>query len=679
VHRCFAFSLLLLASGCRDKLHSTEGELRLGSTRVDFPRAFVGQTQHAQLEVSNTWLSQRELTTQTQAPFGSEQMITLAGATTLALELTFSPTDAGFYQGTLQLDLEGQQLEAELTGQADPWPDCQSATPCRTSRFDLASGACLETPANEGVDCTQSNACYAQAHCVAGDCVGTAVDCDDHDACSTDVCDALRGCVHFAATARCPAPPDDCHVSACDPAVGCTFAAAPDGTRCGPSDCSTASVCILGQCKRLPVSEGAPCGDPSPCQPLGRCVANVCERSPPTGLTTAWTHWAAPGAHVDWDAIADPDNNVYWRERAPDDTSSQLVSFTNDGRSRYAQPLDAPVQVALIDGVMVVSRFSSVEGRRLTDGVSQWSVDFANADVLSNVRTLSRGLGGSLYVGYSRQDGGMLLGSTVASLNVFNGTTLWQMQLPGQDLEAQTMPVDESGYSYAGTWEPTAMQHRYLAFNPSGALRWSFPNPHASPAAVFGGRVYHWDHWISETSDGGFVNFEPPTLATSGYPRLALGAISYVGSSYLDGGACGAPDQMAQVMTLVRVDPASSMVKWKLEIAKPDAGGLGITNPVLTSRSTVVFSQSTDYCGRQPYVLREVSASGEPGFSCALPGPESYFGEGLLAGDKWIAAIRSVDAGQEGVRAIVLPPGFELPEHGWATAWGSSARDNHAR
>src|SRR5205085_7119132 len=143
----------------------------------------------------------------------------------------------------------------------------------------------------------------------------------------TDLCDATRGCIHFAATARCAAPPDPCHVSACDRSRGCTFVDAPDGTRCGPSDCSTANVCILGECKSLPVPEGALCGDPSPCQPRGRCVANSCVRPPPNGLATAWTVWAPDGEAVAWDSLAGEGGDVYWHEYVPGAVEPRLGSL----------------------------------------------------------------------------------------------------------------------------------------------------------------------------------------------------------------------------------------------------------------------------------------------------------------------------------------------------------------
>jgi hypothetical protein len=197
---------------------------------------------------------------------------------------------------------------------------------------------------------------------------------------------------------------------------------------------------------------------------------------------------------------------------------------------------------------------------------------------------------------------------------------------------------------------------------------------------VFGGRVYHWDHWLSETASGTWVNSAPPTLFGAGYPRLALGAVSYVGTETAVVPNCLLPgtEQMGTVLKLVRVDPATSQISWTREIAGATTGGLEITNTILTSRSTVLFSQPEEYCKTtQRTFLREVSAVGDVSFSCQLPGTERYIGEGLLNHGRWVVSVQD-EMGAEGVRAIDLP-GFELPAHGWSTAWGSPARDNHAR
>ncbi len=679
--RSIAITLLLVLAGCRDRINPSGGGLRLGQTRVEFPAAYVGQTKSLELEVTNTGAATRSASIATSLPFQThDEGIDVPGASTVALKLSFAPDSVGTFEKLLVLEADdGIIHEALLVGTAQPPPDCVPSSPCRSSRFDLATGACIETAANEGIECSSSNACYLTAQCVQGQCVGTVRSCDDQNACTTDLCDAQKGCVHFEATARCAAPPDPCHVSACDPVKGCTFVDAVDGTRCGPSDCSTARVCILGQCKELPVPEGALCGDPSPCQPRGRCVANVCQRPPPTGLATAWTVWAPEGEAVAWDSLADEDGNIYWREYVPGSERSRIVSVSPTGARRWSQEVVQLRQLAVMNGMLIARFIDRYQARQLTDGALVWERLLNTPQEQAEARTFARGVGGSVYVGYVRFDGGTF-GTTVASLNVFNGAQLWSTQLPEQAIDYQTMPADEGGYLYFGTWSRDN-RRRYLSLSPTGQQRWQFTTTRASPAAVFGGRAYHWDHWLSETADGGWVNEEDPALQTSGYPRLALGAISFVGTMPLpaDAGVCPQPAAPPEVMRLTRVDPATSKVKWMLDIASPDAGGRQITNTVLTSTNSVIFSQSIDYCDRPgtPHVLREVSPSGEPGFSCMLPGNEAYLGEGLLTGGRWIAALRSPDGGM-GVRAIELP-GFALPERGWATAWGSSARDNHAR
>lgn len=684
----FRLVLLLLAFvACKsDRLAPVTGELRPGTTRLPFPDAIVGQTTHANLTLSNTGRADMDVTLATVEPFsGSRLALTIPGGSSTVLSLAFAPPALGPYEQPLTLTANGVTQQVLLIGECISDPKCLSANACKSSTLERVSARCVEAPLPDGTNCTQSTACFSAASCVAGECVGTPISCDDHDACSTDVCEPSSGCVHFPATARCASSTDPCKVPACDPVVGCTFTDAEDGTRCGPSDCSTARVCITGTCQTRPVSEGAPCGDRSPCQARGRCTEGTCVRPPPGQLTTAWTVWAKWGERVDAPAMADEQNNVYWRERNEQQGTASVVSVSSAGDRRFDVPVGPVVRAAIIDGVLVVQQPSSLQGRKLTDGSLTWARELNDGNVVTSVKSISRGLGGSMYVGYTRFDAGFafgsMVGATVAALNVYDGTTLWQSHLPNQSVDDQSMPVDERGFVYVGTWEERSPLRRYVSFTPSGATRWSFPNPHGGPAAVFGGRVYHWDHWLSETSDGGWVNEEAPTLLASGYPRLALGAISFVGSDVIDAGSCSSPDTVvpSRQMHLVRVDPPTSTQRWSVRISGPGGAGEQLTNPVLTSNATVVFSQPLSYCDPNgAYVLREVSAFGESSYSCPLPGTETYYGEGLLVDGKWIAAIRSRDGGQDGMRAIELP-GVMLPEHGWSVAWGSSARDNHAR
>ena len=86
-----------------------------------------------------------------------------------------------------------------------------------------ASVGCVEQPRVDGTACAASDACQVAAVCTSGACVSVgALDCDDLDACTADVCDPLTGCQHFG-----PAWPDCPAAGVCGagPPIGC----GPDG------------------------------------------------------------------------------------------------------------------------------------------------------------------------------------------------------------------------------------------------------------------------------------------------------------------------------------------------------------------------------------------------------------------------------------------------------------------
>jgi hypothetical protein len=686
--RALALATVFLFVGCKvDRVAASASTLALGADRVVFPRTFVGYPTKATLELRNEGTPVRVAELQASTPFAAEAgPVELAGGSSVQVTLTFAPQTAGDFEGTVQVESEGQSLVATLAGTAEPVPACQPSGPCWRAQFDLEAQGCVATKKENGAACADDSPCLVASVCIDGACVGSAKDCDDHDACTTDACDPVTGCVHFAATGRCGASTDPCQVPTCDSEKGCGFVDAADGTRCGPADCSTAQVCMLGVCKQLVVSDGAACGVPSPCQARGLCLASACARPAAADLQPAWTAWVGTGRYLYWDSIADAAGNVYWREGTPDYTSAFLVSVTRSGFQRFAVPILPASQMALIEDRLVLRSGANLEARSESDGALVWSRVFTPAsDAVGAVdlRTLARGPKGTVYVGFKelgKQSPPELVGSVITALSLVDGATQWEARFPGQQLDDQATPVDEAGYVYVGL-SGTDGTRRYVGLSPLGAVRWNIANPHANPAAVFGGRVYHWDHWLSDTSTGAWVNTEPPTLNVAGYPRLALGAVNYAGTTTAQVPNCSTPGTLVNgtAMQLVRVDPASSSMQWTLEIAGADGGGLSMTNTVLTSRATVVFSQSEDYCSvSKRYVLREVSAQGEPSFSCRLPGPESYWGEGLLNDGMWVSAVSDPVTGVSGVRAFELP-GLVLPEHGWATAWGSPARDGHSR
>jgi hypothetical protein len=99
--------------------------------------------------------------------------------------------------------------------------------------------------------CDDANPCNGAETCVGNVCqAGTALNCDDANACTTDSCVPASGCTHVALNC------DDgnvCTNDACVPATGCTHtnntASCSDGNLC-----TTADVCAGGTCAGTPVS-----------------------------------------------------------------------------------------------------------------------------------------------------------------------------------------------------------------------------------------------------------------------------------------------------------------------------------------------------------------------------------------------------------------------------------------
>jgi hypothetical protein len=117
---------------------------------------------------------------------------------------------------------------------------------CLTGACDATLG-CLVEPATGS--CSDGNACTGGDHCSGVDdtCTGSAVDCDDHEPCTIDTCDASQGCLHdaFPDGTTCPAVdrcrgPATCRDGACDPgpALSCD-----DADACTDDGCESPVGC----------------------------------------------------------------------------------------------------------------------------------------------------------------------------------------------------------------------------------------------------------------------------------------------------------------------------------------------------------------------------------------------------------------------------------------------------
>jgi len=121
---------------------------------------------------------------------------------------------------------------------------CDDGDPCTADGCDPTAGclhqdtACPATcgPGDDGLRCSDGSACTVGDTCMGGMCVGTPVDCDDGDPCTTDTCDATLGCV-YVEEANPPNCVSDCHQVA-------------DHTPCpGDGDPCTQDGCLEGACQ----------------------------------------------------------------------------------------------------------------------------------------------------------------------------------------------------------------------------------------------------------------------------------------------------------------------------------------------------------------------------------------------------------------------------------------------
>lgn len=234
---------LLVGCQCQPPLHPVDPP-RVEATPLHLvlPPAFPGQQSSGVFELSNTGGAPATVAISVPPPFSTDlTSLELGRGQTASLTVFFTPERAGHAEATLTLG--GLERGVEADGLA--LPACLASGACVASRFDAASGQCLESVLPEGTGCQTR---CVQGACAAGTCVGQPVSCDDGDACTVDACNEADGCLHAARV--CPAPAGHCQVARCDSASGCGSEVAPDGTLCGPDDCAgtTVDVCIAGQC-----------------------------------------------------------------------------------------------------------------------------------------------------------------------------------------------------------------------------------------------------------------------------------------------------------------------------------------------------------------------------------------------------------------------------------------------
>jgi len=151
---------------------------------------------------------------------------------------------------------------------------CDDNDACTIDTCNVDTGQCIYLP-NEG-SCTDKNACTENDTCIEGECVGSAVDCDDGNPCTLDFCQSMVGCSHESLNMDC----DD--GSVCTLSDQCI-----NGICTGtPVNCNDYNVCTSDSCDPVEGCKSdfnsAPCNDLDLCTADDSCSGGVCSGQPKT-------------------------------------------------------------------------------------------------------------------------------------------------------------------------------------------------------------------------------------------------------------------------------------------------------------------------------------------------------------------------------------------------------------
>ena len=155
--------------------------------------------------------------------------------------------------------------------------------------------------------------------------------CDDEKACTTDVCDPVKGCDHLLQASKCLIEGQCYGENAVNPGSAC-MSCIPGRSTSSWTTCGSGGVCFLGSCC-APACGGKKCGDDGcggdcgTCQPMMKCdVSGQCVSG--SGCTNLPSSWGRIGA-------------VSALQTPPDATVVKTTCFdyTGDGNGDNAQAI----------------------------------------------------------------------------------------------------------------------------------------------------------------------------------------------------------------------------------------------------------------------------------------------------------------------------------------------------
>lgn len=509
MRRVVGLVLLLTVVGCeRPRVVGLEAGSLDVPEALNFEPTGLGYSRVAAVSLTNRSRVPVTVTVATEAPFSAPHEVTVPGGGELALEVTFSPTEAALAERTLTV---GTAL-VTLRGEGFVVPTCETAGPCEVVRFDPDASRCVRETKSDGETCTDLAACLESGVCRAGACMGQAARCDDANPCTTDSCRVGFGCQHDAV--ECAPPTNPCQAARCDKVLGCTTGPVADGTPCGNVSCEEASICLAGACRTVTPPEGFRCAPESMCQDEGVCRQRVCVRPAPHALSATWTYSSSDG-WLQFEGINDPSGNWYWVECVANDCTA--VSYTPQGFERFRSTAAYRSSSARYGNsqLYAAGRFIFAAGGLTAVDALTGTLSWRALSTEWILELAEDGAGQGFALTRSVTSPGQATQSLVR-FSLATGAELGRVTV-GED--PRGLLLDGDGRVYVAWSAPIPATSRFVSFDATLGVRNSHAIGDETPLYVIGDRVVMSDDSERSTLDGALVS-------PRGMPLRALGGLA---------------------------------------------------------------------------------------------------------------------------------------------------------
>ena len=240
---------------------------------------------------------------------------------------------------------------------------CNDTNLCSSDSCDALKG-CLYVNAAEGTACSKGDLCVEKSSCIAGLCTTVQPKvCNDNNPCTAETCDPVKGCIV-----------EPLLTGPCDDGSQCT---APDlcgGGTCsgqGAVSCDDFNACTTDTCDKVKGCTSAPinggCDDGDACSTGDNCSTGKC-----VGEKALWKAKPTVGAPYNAEGIAVQGFEVAlvgWEAVSPDSVKRRITVVDSSGAPKWqaavnASGIDRPI------GIVGASGFWFVAGETRTSAAA---------------------------------------------------------------------------------------------------------------------------------------------------------------------------------------------------------------------------------------------------------------------------------------------------------------------